>query len=227
MSLIDKTYFEQWNLIPNVNEPDPNNRTSEDLDSTIQQVEKDVLSYAFGWKMWEDFSQFIKDDGGLEVSAPQNYKDIVGGKTYQKTINGEPKDCFWKGLLETSPKSSLLADFVYYTYKVHNATMTTEFGEASVDGKVGNKASITPKVIKAYNQFVRKFNGGVKSFPNGYTMEGNPYWFINGGVDYYGICDTYGEVSLMRFLLDNKDSYPLLDTEIKRFGTPIKNEFGL
>ncbi|WP_027380831.1 hypothetical protein [Chryseobacterium daeguense] len=227
MSLIDKTYFEQWNLIPNVNEPDPNNRTSEDLDATIMQVEKDVLSLAFGWSMWEDFKQYINTDGGIDDSAPQNYKDIVNGKSYLKAINGDDKECHWRGLLETNPKSSLLADFVYYTYKVNNATLTTEFGEAAVEGKVGNKASITPKVTQAYNRFVTKFNGGIKAFPSGYTMDGRPYWYINGGVDYYGVWDTYGEVSLMRFLLDNKSAYPLLDTDIRRFGMPIKNEFGL
>lgn len=58
-------------------------------------------------------------------------------------------------------------------------------------------------------------------------MEGNPYWFINGGVDYYGVYDNWGDVSLMSFLLDNKEDYPLLDSNVIRFVTPIKNEFGL
>lgn len=226
MTLIDNTYFEHWNLIPNTNEPDPNNRTSEDLSLVIESVEKEVLSYAFGFKMYEDFKQYILADG-FDDNAPQIYKDIVFGKTYTKTVGSEEKDCKWVGLLETEPKASLLADIVYYTSKVHNATQTTSFGESKVDTKVGNKASITPKVTKAYNSFVRKFNGGIKSYPNGFTMEGNPYWFVNGGVDYYGVYDNWGLVSLMRFLLDNKDSYPLLDSDVRRFGTPIKNEFGL
>lgn len=226
MTLIDNTYFEHWNLIPNTNEPDPNNRSSEDLDLIIESVEKEVLSYAFGFKMWNDFKQYILTDG-FDENAPQNYKDIVFGKEYTKIVNSTEKDCNWVGLLETEPKSSLLADIVYYTSKAHNATQTTQFGESAVDTKVGNKASITPKVTKAYNSFVRKFNGGIKSYPNGFTLEGNPYWFVNGGVDYYGVYDNWGEVSLMRFLLDNKEYYPLLNTDVRRFGAPIKNEFGL
>jgi hypothetical protein len=226
MTLIDSTYFEYWNLIPNTNEPDPNNRSSEDLDLIIESVEKEVLSYAFGFKMWNDFKTYILVNG-FDTNAPQNYKDIVFGKEYTKNVGSETKDCLWAGLLEENPKSSLLADIIYYTYKTNNATQTTQFGESKVDTKVGNKASITPKVTKAYNSFVTKFNGGIKSFPNGYTMEGNPYWFVNGGVDYYGVYDNWGEVSLMRFLLDNKEDYPLLNTDISRFGLSIKNEFGL
>ena len=226
MTLIDNTYFQHWNLIPNTNEPDPNNRSSDDLKLIIEEVEKEVLSYAFGFKMWKDFKTYILDVG-FDSNAPQNYKDIVFGKEYTKIIDSDTKDCFWRGLLEENPKASLLADIVYYKSKIHNITQTTQFGESKIDTKVGNKASITPKSTKAYNSFVSKFNGGIKSFPNGFTMEGNPYWLYNGGVDYYGVYDTFGEVSLMRFLLDNKDDYPLLNTEIKRFGTPIKNEFGL
>lgn len=226
MTLIDNTYFEHWNLIPNTNEPDPNNRTSEDLSLVIESVEKDVLSYAFGFKMWTDFKQYILADG-FDENAPQNYKDIVFGKEYTKMVGSQEKACNWAGLLETEPKASLLADIVYYTSKKHNATQTTSFGESKVDAKVGNKAIITHKISKAYNSFVSKFNGGIKSFTNGVTMEGNPYWLVNGGVDYYGVYDNWGDVSLMRFLLDNKEDYPLLDSNVIRFGTPIKNEFGL
>lgn len=225
--LLDNTYFEQWNLIPNLSEPEPNNRTSEDLDLTIQQVEKNVLSYAFGFEMWNDFKQYIAENGGLKDDAPANYLMIVNGINYTKEVNGKLQHRYWLGLLETNPKASLLADFVYYTYKTNNATQTTEFGEAAVTTKIGSKASITPKTTKAYNSFVTKLNGGIKSFPNGYTQECNPFWIINGGVDYYGVRETSGPVSLMRFLLDNKVDYPLLDSDIRRFGTPIKNEFGL
>jgi len=129
MTLLDNTYFEHWNLIPNTNEPDPNNRTSEDLEFIIESVEKDVLSNAFGLEMWNDFKQYIID-GGFDEDAPQNYKDIVFGKDYLKEINGINKNVKWVGLLESDPKASLLADIVYYTYKTHNATQTTSFGES-------------------------------------------------------------------------------------------------
>lgn len=225
--LLDPSYFEHWNLIPNLSEPDPNNRMSEELNLTIKQVEKEVLSYAFGFKMWNHFKQFISTTGGLDNSAPQYYKDVVYGKIYSKTIGGETKDFYWRGILESEPKGSLLADFVYYTIKNNNATQTTEFGEAAMDGKVGVKASITPKVTKAYNSFVKKLNGDFRSFPSGYTMEGRPFWVINGGVDYFGVEGESSNVSLIRFLMDNKENYPLFDSERKRFGRPIKNEFGI
>ena len=53
--LVDYTYFQGKQFIPNTYEPDVNNRTGGDLQSFIDEVEKNVLSYCFGLDMWEDF----------------------------------------------------------------------------------------------------------------------------------------------------------------------------
>jgi len=219
--LIDSTYFQNANIIVNTNEPDPNSKTASVLDLLIAKSERDVLSFAFGIEMWEDFKQYIVN-GYDELTTPENYKRIIIGYNY--TIDSE--NMFWNGLIQPETKESILADFVYTQYHTENTTKTTEIGEASLDTKIGVKVSSIPKITRVWNTFINKLHGGFRDNPNGYTLEGNPYWYINGGIDYYGICRKNGYVSLMQFLFDNKSDYPLLDTNYRRFGS-IKNEWGL
>ncbi|MGU3377469.1 hypothetical protein [Chryseobacterium sp. M5A1_1a] len=220
MSLIDSTYFVDSNMIANVNEPDPNSKTDNVLDLMIKRGEKSVLSFAFGLEMWEDFKQYITN--GIDPKTPQEYKDIINGKSYEK----DGKKCHWNGLIQEDTKESLLADFVYCEYHNDNVTQTVGVGEVAIDNKVGNRTSMIPKITKVWNRFITKLHDGVRSFPAGYTIEGNPYWIIKGCKDYYGIYPKHGEVSLMQFLFDNKDQYPLFDQNYRRFGE-FKNEFGI
>src|SRR5690606_38453421 len=151
------------------------------------------------------------------------------GKTYQ--IDGE--DRYWKGLKNDVTKESLLADYVYYLYHTDQTTITTEVGEVAMDNKIGNRVSVSRKATKAYNSFLSKLHGGVRSGASGWTAEGNPFWVVqnrlgnNYGIDYYGMTGAKGEVSLIQFLHDNQEVYPLLDLNIQRFGSEFKNEFGI
>lgn len=220
MPIIDSTYFIDSNIIANVNEPDPNSKTGNILDRMIKKGEKKVLSFAFGFEMYEDFKPYVKD--GISYNIPENYKDLVFGKVYEK----DGKKCKWEGLIQEETKESLLADYVYCDYHVDNVTQTTGVSEVAIDNKVGNKTSMIPKVTKVWNRFLSKLQYGVRSFPAGYTMEGKPYWIIKGCRDYYGVYAQYGDVSLMQFLFDNKDKYPLFDQNYRHFGE-YKNEFGI
>lgn len=220
MSIIDSTYFIDSNIIANIQEPDPNSKTGNVLDLMIKKGERDVLSFAFGREMWDDFKPYIAN--GIDPSTPQNYVDIVRGKEYEK----DGKKCYWNGLIQEETKESLLADYVYCEYHTENTSQTTGIGEVSIDNKVGNRTSMIPKITKVWNRFLLKLHDGVRSFPAGYTMEGKPYWIIKGCRDFYGIYPKYGDVSLMQFLFDNKDKYPLFDRNYRRFGD-YKNELGI
>ena len=223
--LVDNTYFQGKRFIPNINEPEVNNRTGDDLQSFIDSVEKNVLSYCFGLEMWKDFKEKYND----QSTFPDNYKNLVEGTSYEF----EEKTYYWSGILEVELKRSFLADLVYYNFKIHQNSQASEFGEVSAENKVGNKASITPKVIEAYNSFIIKCFGGFRGFADGLTLEGNPVWVVsnrlgNGiGLDYYGINRQSKDVSMMQFLFDNKADYPLLDLDYRRYGGERKNQFGI
>ncbi|CEJ71263.1 hypothetical protein BN1195_03608 [Chryseobacterium oranimense G311] len=220
MPLIDSTYFENSNIVANINEPDPDAKTDNVLNLKIIKGERDVLSFAFGFEMWEDFKQYI--GSGIAPNTPENYRKIIEGDTYIK----DGINCFWIGLIEPETKESLIADYVYCTYHDENQTQTSGIGEVKIDNKVGNRVSMTPKTTKVWNRFIEKLQGGFRSNPSGFTLEGKPYWFINGGVDYYGVQSKTGKVSLMHFLMDNKELYPLLNTDYRRFGE-FQNEWGI
>lgn len=219
--LIDSTYFQNSNIIANIGEADPNGKLDLVLGLMIKKGVKDVLSFAFGVEMWRDFKELVKD--GIPDDLPQNYRDIIEGKDY--LVDG--KKCFWEGLIQEDTKESLLADYVYCIYHTQNVSQTTETGEMITESKIGRKVSSVPKITRVWNTFIKKLHDGFRSNPSGYTMEGKPYWYLrNGGIDYYGVYPKTGEVSLVQFLLDNKESYPLLDTNYRRFGE-FQNEFGI
>ncbi|WP_312394774.1 hypothetical protein [Chryseobacterium sp.] len=221
MPLIDSTYFKNTNILADVSEPSPYSTIDNRLSEEIIRGEKDVLSYAFGWEMWEDFKEFIVN--GEAENTPENYKAIINGKDYEK----EGKKCFWLGLIQPETKESLLADYVYCSYREDNVTQTTQTAESTISSKVGSTISATPKIVRTWNQFIEKLHGGFRSNPSGFTLEGNPYWLLpRGGVDYYGVNRKSGPVSLAQFLFDNKNDYPLLDQDYRRFGE-FKNEFGI
>lgn len=218
---IDKTFFNGLLFIPNVTEPEPNNRSANFLDELIELYEYEVLSFAFGVEMFEDY----KDKFETDVF----YREIVDGKTYQK----DGKTLIWKGLVQTTPiKKSLLADYVYCKYQTYNITQQTEFGQISADVKTGQKASSTPKIVKAWNDFLMKLQGNCKT--SDLTADGNHFYLVsnrlgNGcGVSYFVSNETQcGEVSLMQFLHDNKENYPLFDDTKRMLPLEFKNSFGI
>ena len=223
--IIDSSYFEENNFIANINEPDPNNRTSDNLNMLIELTERNLLSITFGRAMYEDLIKYYKDDS---LTPPTEYKNLVDGCIYEV----EGKKRFWSGLRNQATKESLIADLVYYEYQINNITQTTGVGEVSIDVKVGNKANVLPKTTRAWNRFIAKYNGVIGVSISGYTLERNPYWLIsnrrgNGyGVDYYGH-NNEGEVSLIQFLEDNKKDYPLIVLDNCRYGGEFKNEWGI
>lgn len=223
--LIDETFFERSIMIPNVEEPTPNNRTANVLAETIEICEDEVLSYAFGVPMWKDFKEVYKTNPD---TISQVYKDILKGKTYTK----DDKEYYWKGLIDYDLKKSLLADYTYYVYQTANVTQQTEFGQSSANVKVGEKASSTPKIIKAWNEFLFQLQGESVQNVSGYTQEGNPFRVIsnrlvNGyGISYYNEYAGNNEVSLMKFLDDNRSSYPLL-REAGVIQLERQNSFGI
>ena len=209
--IIDETAFTGINSIVNINEPDPNYGTANLLASLIEICENEVLSIAFGRVMYNDFKANL---------SQQNYIDLLEGKEYQ--LNGNT--FYFDGLNERTERSSLLTDYTYYRYNTINITQNSEFGQVAADTKVGNRVSSTPKLVSAWNRFVEKFQGINQS--TGITDEGNPFWILNRGVTYFSESIDGGNVSLMRFLQDNKESYPLLDSA-NLFNLEFKNSFGI
>ena len=220
--LIDSTYFVGKRFIPNLNEPDVNNRLGCDLELLINHVEESVLSSIFGVAMWLDFKAKYQDKDNVPLS--DEYKNIVEGCSYEFEGNAY----YWDGLIQEDKKTSLLADLVYYEFKRENATLTTEIGESTINLKAGESASNLPKMVYAYNSFIDKCFGNFAGNADGYTLEGNPFWFFNNGsVDFYGMNRINEKVSLVQFLYDNKSDYLILKFNFDKMNIESKNIFGI
>jgi len=233
MSIINKKYFQYSDReIPNIT-----GRTEERVFNEVQyfidKKEKELFKKAFGIKMYKDFVQYV-DDSGLKANAPQNYKDIVNGKEYQinKPNTSDTYTRYWEGLKDEELWDSLIADYVHVEYWRFNVQKTVLNGENKNSAKVGNNVSMSMKLSEAWNRFVFKYQGGYNR--NNYYGNCNSYRIIknrlgNGcGVDFYYPYNYYqdAEVSLLVFLNENKESYPLLE-EPKCFNLETKNEFGI
>lgn len=220
--ILNKTYFQSGRYkLPNLNEPEPNLVLQMDLETLIETSEEDVLSKTFGIPMYEDFMTYIVD-GDIDTLAPENYQKLFKGAMYSK----DGKDYYFKGLVDFDKKYSLLVPYVYHQYWEINITQTTEFGQAKIKTKVGLPASSIPKMVDAWNRFVSEYSGDFANV-SGYTDEGNPFIMLDRGVDYYCQSNTDTYVSLIKFLVDNKDQYPLLPENYKGISLKVKNSFGL
>lgn len=222
--LIDETYFSGHLRIVNTDEPDPNNLLRNRLLSLIDRCEEEVLSFCMGVDMWIDFKTKYQND---KDSLPQHYKDILHGKTYTREYNGKEYSFYWTGLVDEKAKRSLLVNYVYVVYQEENASQATAFGQSQINGKVGELVSATPKITRAYNEFLTMLQGDTRVDAHGKTMEGRSFWVLgNRGISYYEAENRGGYVSFIQFLMDNKEYYPLL-RPMHGGRLKVKNEFGI
>ena len=78
--LVDSTFFTGKLYLPNMTEPDVNNRLGDDLQTVIDTVEEKLLSAIFGREMWLDFK--AKFDNKESVPLSTEYQRILDGHTY-------------------------------------------------------------------------------------------------------------------------------------------------
>ena len=220
--IVDSTFFIGKLYLPNISEPDVNNRLGDDLQIAIDAVEEKLLSAIFGMEMYLDFKSKFENKETEPLS--NEYQRILDGYIYE--IEG--KKYFWQGIVNYNTKQSLIADLVYYEYKANTSSITTELGEATINLKAGEHVSNTYKMVQAFNSFAEKCFGGFRGVADGYTIDGNPFWFFGSkGIDFYGINRSNEVVSLVQFLYDNKEDYPLLKSNLNGFDIEPKNTFGI
>jgi aconitate hydratase len=93
---------------------------------------------------------------------------------------------------------------------------------------LGDNASNTYKMVEAFNSFADKCFGGFRGIADGYTINGDPFWYLGGrGVDFYGINRNNETASLVQFLYDNVSDYPLLKFNFMDIDMQPKNTFGI
>lgn len=210
-NIIDSTYFEQGNLyIPNnkdlAAEPTGSPSAVTDLDSFITKYERRLLINALGVTLYDLLQTALADLG----AADQKWQDLVNGKNY---TNPDGNVRRWNGL-KGFDKQSVIAFYVFTEYLRNDNETYTTTGVVKSEAANASIVDATPKFIKAYNEFLKAYQG------SGIISE--PVVLVNGfgsvGYDWFGNDDV--EVSLFRYLTDSNElvanTYP--DFEFRFYG---------
>lgn len=219
--IIDTSYF-QGNLnIPNSQEaltPLSDRRGNNlNLDEYIARYGRQIMIYALGLTLYNDFKTSFEPDGTLIAVPQQRWEDFINGVEY--TVDGE--DFEWKGLryVEGGLNYSLIANYVYSKFL---PDISTTFGSAGVqknNAKASRGYSSIPKTVDIWNEFIYKYQGDALDESN-VRIVSKPGLI---GIDYSGSRDSDFVVSMYRFLNDNIGDYDGLQTKL----FAKQNSFGL
>lgn len=192
------------------------------LDMWINDLSPLLLQETLGNVLFADFDSNVTD-GVLDTDAPQKWLNLVHGVTYEYNDN----TCTWRGLLqkqETRTKS-LLVDYIFAEWYGYRLSHLSNFGETQ--GKAINSIMVSGNAnqYKAWNSFVRAYQGKHKYTEN-YFQYWNRYYdrglydnFLYGN---YNNNET-GYVCMVDFIKQNKEDYP--DPALKLYG--LKNAFSI
>lgn len=214
MYLIGVSDFQREYTFPNVNESYSNE--SENLNLFIDEKVRLLLFNALGYQLFTEFDSYIVD-GVLDSSAPTKWQNLVNGVTYTKS----GKDYKWDGLLSKmgSYNNSLLIKYVFSEkLRTEQSTLT---GVGMVVSSATNSINMTSnyRLVESWNKFIAQYQG--IDYRSGRNHIG-----CNRGalyIDWLGYESDSENISLIRFLRDNKEDYPNPKCKIY----PIINLLGL
>lgn len=128
MPLIDATYFYGEINVPNIDTP---GAVLENLEDLIKKYEAKFLKTLLGKSVYELFiAEMAKPDDEQE----QIWKDL-------KSI-----------LVDEEIKLSPIANYVYRFYQYNQFTVSTGSGEKQAKNENSTRASVVPKVVRAWNE---------------------------------------------------------------------------
>lgn len=219
--VIDNSYFQGNLSVPNSQEaltPLSDRRGNKvNLAEYIERYERQIMIYALGLTLYNDFKDQFETNGDLKVGATDRWKDFVNGVEY--TVNSE--DFEWKGLRyeEGGLKYSLITNYVYSKFLPDIATTFGSAGTQRNNTKASRGYSSIPKTVDAWNEFIYLYQGNeTDSYPARIVYKPGLI-----GIDYSGSRDADFVVSMYRFLQDNLDDYSGLQTKL----FAKQNSFGL
>lgn len=204
--IIDNTYFTNDIYVPHAKPSVTDSVTgvSEDIVDFINEYSTECLLKSLGYKLFKDFTSNLDSTeiNGLKPNADAKWNELLNGKEYTNP-NGDL--VYWKGIrYKDTPTSitykSFLAYYTYFFYERSEDATRSSIGHQQEEAKNAVRVSATPKVVTAWNKFVKIVQGEV-CLPIVYDKA------YGIGVDYYR---GGQEVSLYKFIMDS--NILLIDT---------------
>lgn len=205
--LINETdYFVRELVLPDTSEIDVSS-VANPFDNWIDTEARNVLQGAFGFVLFDDFDSNVVN--GVYVPAVPKWDRMVNGAIYLF----EGQNYKYEGLLfqEGAVQRSLLAYYVFSKWMKPYLSTLTVFGDQA--GFAANSIAADGRVreVNAWNNFVRLYGGDVN------------IWQVASGISRDSDIQNTRYVSLLKFLLQNKNDYP--DAALKVHG--FKNRFSI
>jgi hypothetical protein len=210
--IINVQYFQSKELyIPNsVAQPSIGSvspSASTQLTEEIESIEQSLLLDILGYEQLQELNAQFEPNGDWIANPVQKWVDLVDGKDD------------WKGLRYTigTKKISLIAYYVFFYYlgMDFQTYSTTGMQIPQAENSLMNDPSV--KQISVWNKFVRMYVG------NGMYDNGDVSSNWNGEYISFGDTRVGNEVTLYKFLTNNRDTY---DVTFFTNKTPL-NYFGL
>ena len=210
--IIDSQYFQTKELyIPNaVSQPSIGSvlpTASMQLAQEIESIEQSLLLDILGYEQLQELNAQFETNGDWIATPIQKWVDLVDGKDD------------WKGLRYSigTKKISLIAYYVFFYYlgMDFQTYSTTGMQIPQAENSVMNDPSV--KQVSVWNKFVLMYVGTGMNYNGDITSNWNGQ-FISFGNTHIG-----NEVTLYKFLSDNRDVYDITKFRNK---TPL-NYFGI
>ena len=192
-TITDESYYLKGiNFIPNsvdISASSGSPSQESELDYFIGICERQLMLDALGVTLFNEFTTAMAD----LPNAAQKWKDLVTGSTYTK----DGKTYLWEGLRGYN-KNSLVASYVFCEFLRNDESTYTTTGIVKNKSKNAGNVSPTPKYIKAWQQFIEKYQAHEQCEP--VIIRDH---FGSVGLDYYQ--NNNSEVSLYQFLTDQNE----------------------
>jgi hypothetical protein len=140
-TLIDTSYFIGPLLIGQSDQATVSTRLTQFIDRYEKEYFLNLMGYNFK-KLY---------DAGI-AAVTQKYVDIRDGKEYTNRWGVLDK---WRGLKETDPKRSPIANYVYYWFERDTVTVTTGTGEVKPNQQNSRSIYAGNKMMTAWNEMVK------------------------------------------------------------------------
>lgn len=220
-TIIDETYFEVGNIyIPNnkdVNaEPTSSPSAITELQHFISVYERELLFNALGVVLYDSLIDHIENE---EIQT--RWSLLIKGETY---VNANGDSRRWIGLDGGKNKQSVLAFYVFTEYLRNDHETYATVGTVKNTAKNAEIINATPKFIKAYNRFIKGYQGGCNPGDGVVVVNG----FGSLGFDYY---DESEDVSWFTYMTEKNEleevdkNKPFPDFKFKFYGN--QNSFGI
>lgn len=146
MELIDKTYFEDADLlVPGLEKETQENKLNELITKYEPEYLQDILGYSF----YKTFKTAVEAG---EAGLAQRWKDLRDGADYTDAGGVLRK---WEGFANAETMRSPIANYVYYRWLRYNVPTTTVSGEKTSKAPKSVSNSSVGKQTAAWNEMVR------------------------------------------------------------------------